>query len=169
MLHERSLHRMQIPRLTKPFNRSNLIPLMHRRKRKTRVDAPPIHMNRTSPTLPMVATLLRPRKARMLPQTIKQRSPRINLKAHSLPVDPQIHSNRTLNLLFPSISSHDCRRRLDSPNQWPRRSRNSRSPKLRQKRSPTDAAQERPLSLRPLLLITHGVSPEHPQASLAAP
>src|ERR1700730_2627635 len=70
MLHECSLNRMKIARLTDTFDRCNLFPLMHRRKGQTRVDPAAVDMHRASAALTVIAALLRSREVQGLTQTV---------------------------------------------------------------------------------------------------
>src|SRR6266481_8689083 len=68
MLHECSLNRMKIARLTDTFDRCDLFPLVHRRKGQTGVDPAAINMHRASAALTVIAALLRSREVQGLTQ-----------------------------------------------------------------------------------------------------
>ncbi|KQO77573.1 hypothetical protein ASF29_05840 [Rhizobium sp. Leaf262] len=73
MLDESRLHRMQITRLTQPFNGRDIFPVMHDRQCQTGVDPFAVDKNSASATLPMITALFRSCKMKMLTQSIEQR------------------------------------------------------------------------------------------------
>ena len=87
--HKSGLHRMKTTRLAKPFDGCDLVPLMHHRKRETRVYPASIDMDRTGAALPVVASLFGPGYPNVFSEAIEQRSSGIKLEMMFSAIDPQ--------------------------------------------------------------------------------
>ena len=87
MLDERGLHGVQVFRCTQPFDRLDLVALMHDRERQARIDPPPTHDDRAGAALAVIATLLGAGEMQMFAQRIKQRRPRVERDFARLAID----------------------------------------------------------------------------------
>jgi hypothetical protein len=70
MLYERCLEGMEIVGAAKPFDRQDVIILMHHRKRETGIDPPAVHQHGARAALAMVAALLGAGQREMLAELI---------------------------------------------------------------------------------------------------
>lgn len=72
MLKESFLYGMQVAVPGQTFDGRDLVPLMHDGEGQARINPAPIHVDRTRPALPMVATFLRSEHLQIFPQRIQE-------------------------------------------------------------------------------------------------
>src|SRR3984957_2582563 len=106
VLDEGCLHRVQVARLAKPFNRGDLVALVHHGQRQAGIDAAAVHVDGAGSALAMVAALLGAGQADGLAQAVEERCAGINAKIELLAVDPEAYGDRS----FDCFSGRDvCR------------------------------------------------------------
>ncbi len=87
VLDEGGLHRVEIARLSQPFNGRNLIALVHGRKGEAGVDAAPVDVHGAGSALTVVAALFRAGQVEVFAQAVKQRDARLKLQGARRAVD----------------------------------------------------------------------------------
>jgi hypothetical protein len=87
MLYESGLDRMQCLTVRETFDGGDLIAFVHHGKRKTRIDASPVHVHGTCTALPVVTALLGSRHPKLLSECIEQSCASIHRKLVRSAVD----------------------------------------------------------------------------------
>jgi hypothetical protein len=95
---ERSLHRVQIFRLTDALKRRDFLALMHRGETETGIYAATIDVHRARTTLAMIASLFGSGQMQMFSKTIQKSGARIYPQIVFLAVNPKRHRNGVLRL-----------------------------------------------------------------------
>ncbi len=101
---------MQLSVLREPFDRGDLVTLMHDGERQTGVHTPAIDMERASTALSVIAAFLRSEHLKVVAQGIQQRDPGLEIELVIVSVDPQRDRNRTGNRLWSNDRSGGRRR-----------------------------------------------------------
>src|SRR4051812_34862458 len=91
MLHEGSLHRMQLFRRAQAFDRRDAGALLHNCERKTRIYSPPVDDHCARAALPLIAAFFGAGHLQILAQRIEQRGPDIELEVMHSAVDFKRH------------------------------------------------------------------------------
>ena len=93
---ERSLHRVQVFRLTDTLNCRDLFALVHGGEAETRIHAPAIDVHSARTALAMIASLFRSGQMQMLSKTIEKRGARIDPQIVFLAVNPKRYRDSIL-------------------------------------------------------------------------
>jgi hypothetical protein len=94
VLDESLLDRMQSAVLLEPFDRGDLVPFMHDRKRETRVDSAAIDVDGTGAALAVIAALFRAKQLEMFSQRVEKRRARVKIEGDGLAIHAQYHGTR---------------------------------------------------------------------------
>jgi hypothetical protein len=93
---ERSLHRVQVFRLTDALNGRDLFAFVHCGEAETRKLTPAVNMHSARTTLAMIASLFRSGQMQVLSKTIEKRGARIDPQIVILPVNPKRYRDSIL-------------------------------------------------------------------------
>jgi hypothetical protein len=94
VINERLLQGMERTVLSKPLDGGDGGSLLHDSEREAGIDAAPIDKNRAGPALPMVTSLFRAQKPKVLAQRIKKGCAGSNKNMPLDPIDDKSHGNR---------------------------------------------------------------------------
>ena len=91
MLDKRRLHGVELLTICQPFDRRDLIAVVHGGERETGINSTAIDQYRTRAALAMIASLLRAGEMQSFAQRVEQRYARIDIERVTLSVDLEVH------------------------------------------------------------------------------